>query len=134
MKYFLFLFEISTTRSFTGHTRCQNKQHNWLVCLPQALQLFRQFTFMKAGVFWHSPFLAQPGHWALYLLLSSQLEAATVRKKFIVLRYFEKQSHTVYDTIKESLLNNICLITVSPLFSDLATDISALSIERAWHN
>ena len=41
--------------------------------LPQILQLFRQWSFIQAGFFWHSPILAQPGHWPLYWLSSSQL-------------------------------------------------------------
>lgn len=46
--------------------------------LPQILQLFRQWSFIQAGFFWHSPILAQPGHWSLYWLSSSQLAGGGV--------------------------------------------------------
>lgn len=46
--------------------------------LPQILQLFRQWSFIQAGFFWHSPILAQPGHWPLYWLSSSQLAGGGV--------------------------------------------------------
>ena len=46
--------------------------------LPQILQLFRQWSFIQAGFFWHSPILAQPGHWPLYWLSSSQLAGGSV--------------------------------------------------------
>ena len=46
--------------------------------LPQILQLFRQWSFIQAGFFWHSPILAQPGHWPLYWLSSSQLAVGGV--------------------------------------------------------
>lgn len=46
--------------------------------VPQILQLFRQWSFIQAGFFWHSPILAQPGHWPLYWLSSSQLAGGGV--------------------------------------------------------
>lgn len=85
------------------------------MCLPQTPQLFRQLTFIKAVFFWHSPFLAQPGQWALCLRLSSQLELgevtpATVMHKCWVLRYFENPPPPPHaGTIVESLSNNILI-------------------------